>query len=84
MNNEQRAFSAIDQAKSFFGRIQGEPLLPTNGVLLQELVHALEILWGYTEHELQFGSNPKSAQTVSDALKDGQLVARVWNEQLSP
>lgn len=83
--NELSMYSrAIDKSKGFYGRVQGEPLVPTDRVLLREVVHSLEILWGYTEHELTNSSDPKSPQALNDALCDGELVARVYRDDLEP
>lgn len=70
--------SAIDAAKSFFGPIEGEPRVPASAVLLREIIHALEMIWGYSDHELQYGHDPKGAYAVLHALKYADLVARVY------
>ena len=77
MSEEERISAAIDKAKGFFSRVEGEPLLPTDRVLLREVVHALEILWGYTQHELDFGADAKAPQALNDGLRIGRLIARV-------
>ncbi|SDY75583.1 hypothetical protein SAMN05444340_1175 [Citreimonas salinaria] len=71
--------SAIDAAKSFFGPIEGEPRVPATAVLLREVIHALEIMWGYSDQELQYGHDPRGAYAVLHALKNADLVARVYD-----
>ncbi len=73
-----RISKAIDEGKNFFGIISGEPHVPTTCVLLRELVHAIEILEGYSTHELKFGCDPAAPQMVLDSLLDGSLVARAF------
>ncbi len=75
---------AIDRAKGFFARIPDEPLVTSEFVLLREVIHALEILWSYTDEELQYGIDNTSQMTVLSALREGALIARVYREGAEP